>query len=363
MKHSRAKTASRVTIGDIADEVGLSGAAVSMALRGSKRVSESTRKRVAEAAKQLGYIYDRGAAKLRTGHSQTIGVVVGDISNPFFGELVIGVDQALAGTGMISFLLNSREDPALQQELLNRLREQGVDGIIVCPAVGTDPTLFDRFAAGGIPVVQMLRGTPGSSGDFVSTDYRTGMESLCEHLIRKGHHRFAFVGGDLDHSATRQRLAGYRAALGRNGLDSSQVFRVPPTRTAGKQTAARLPEGDARPTAVVCFSDHVAFGMMAGLRDLGLVTGRDIAVTGFDNIEEAADSWPPLTTVEVRAKEIGIEAGRLLLRRLEDPAMTPEQVILPTRIVIRQSCGTTSIEGSHAQARPEAVASLESDSP
>ncbi len=192
---SETKHSARVTLSQIAKRVGLSSAAVSMALRGHQRISAATRQRVLEEATRLGYVYDRGAAKLRTGQSDTVGIIISDIANGFFGELVAGVDQVIAETGMISFLFNTRDDVRRQESLLIRLREQGVDGMILCPAPGTDPALLERISAWGIPTVQMLRYISADQADYVSADYRTGVETLCEHLLALGHRRIAFLGG------------------------------------------------------------------------------------------------------------------------------------------------------------------------
>ncbi|MGP1396695.1 MAG: LacI family DNA-binding transcriptional regulator [Inquilinaceae bacterium] len=355
MKRMQAGHQNRVTYGHIAAEVGLSSAAVSMALRGNGRVSAETQKRVAEAATRLGYVYDRGAAKLRTGQSDAIGVVVGDISNAFFGELVAGVDEAIGDAGKISFLLNAREDAERQERLLKRLREQGVDGIILCPSPGTEEALLDQVADWGVPMVQMLRNVSKRRGDFVSADYQMGVEALCEHLIRLGHRRIAFVGGSLDHSATWQRLDGFRAALRRHGLDTDLIRRCPLTRRDGRHTLKALLAETSPPTAAVCYNDIVAFGVIAELQERGIKPGRDFAVTGFDNVEEAAESWPPLTTVATHARNIGLEAGKLLMRRLADPNMAQERVILPTRLVIRQSCGTTATKENDRERSEGAV--------
>ncbi len=333
------KSSSCITLSRIAKEVGLSSAAVSMALRGHKRVSAETRQRVAEAAARLGYVYNRGAARLRTGQSHTVGIVIGDISNAFFGELVAGVDEIIDAAGKTSFLFNTRENQQRQQHLLTRLREQGVDGMIICPAPGTDESLFDEISRWGIPCVQMLRHVSGHHGDYVGADYRTGMDALCEHLIQLGHRRIAFIGGNLEHSATSQRIEGFHAALARHNLKPFSINRCELTRRAGKDVIKTLMKKSPPPSAAVCYSDIIAFGVIAGLRELGLNVGQDFSVTGFDNVDEAQESWPPLTTAASHARDIGMAAGRLLLRRIAEPDAPPERNVLPTDIIIRKTCG------------------------
>lgn len=341
--------ASRVTLGDVAKAVGLSSAAVSMALRGSPGVSEETRERVAKAAERLGYVYDRGAALLRTGKSNTVGIVVGTLSNGFFGELVSGVDEVIGEANKISFLINTRESLERQKTLLTRMREQSVDGLILCAAPGTPPAILKTMRDWNIPVVQMLRSVSPSKGDFVSADYQSGIEAACAHLIRLGHRRFAFIGGNLDHSATRQRLLGFKAAMERAGLSAETIIRTPTDSRGGRAGMEEFLQCTPRPTAAICFNDRVALGAMAGIRAAGLTPGKDIAVTGFDNLEADAQAYPALTTVESFGREIGREAGKLLLRRIATPTMPDERIIIPTRLVIRQSCGGPLPDGETSE--------------
>ncbi|WP_306259327.1 LacI family DNA-binding transcriptional regulator [Pararhizobium sp. IMCC21322] len=331
--------ANRVTLGDIAKDTNLSTAAVSMALRGGSGVSSSTREKVQNSADRLGYIYDRSAALLRTGLSNTIGIVVGTVSNNFFGKLVSGVDDVIGDVQKISFLLNTREDPDRQNDLLTRMREQSVDGLILCPAPGTSRHLLETMDKWNMPIVQVMRSVSETKGDFVSADYQSGIEALCAHLIRLGHTHIAFVGGALDHLATRQRIKGFQTALGRARLDAGRIVRETNDSRGGRSAIAELLVEDNPPTAIVCFNDHVAMGVMAGVRAAGLTPGRDIAVAGFDNIDVGAEAFPALTTVETHGLDIGREAGQLLLRRIADPKMPSERIIIPTRLIIRQSCG------------------------
>lgn len=331
--------ASRVTLSDIAKDTNISTAAVSMALRGGHGVSAATREKVKKSADRLGYVYDRSAALLRTGRSNTVGIVVGTVSNSFFGKLVSGVDEVIGEAQKISFLLNAREDPERQNFLLTRMREQSVDGLILCPAPGTTQHLLDTMSAWNIPVVQMMRSISETKGDFVSADYQSGIEAMCAHLIRLGHTQIAFVGGALEHSATQQRIKGFQIALRRASLNANRILRTTNDSRGGRNAVAELRAQDPPPTAIVCFNDHVAMGVMAGVRAAGLKPGRDIAVVGFDNIDSGADTYPALTTVETHGHSIGREAGRLLLRRIADPQMPTERIIIPTQLVIRQSCG------------------------
>nr|WP_282571810.1 LacI family DNA-binding transcriptional regulator [Roseomonas acroporae] len=345
--------ASRVTLNHVAEAAGVSRATASLVLRGSSLVAETTRARVQEAVSALGYVYNRGAAMLRARRSHTIGLLVTDLTNPFFAELAMGVQETLDAAGSVAFLASTGEDAARQERFLRRMREQNVDGVVLCPATGTPPALVARLREEWrLPCVQALRhvgvadgahanapagALPG--GDYAGADYERGIDQATEHLIRLGHRRIAMIGGALRHSATRERHAGFLAALRRHGLPGDLVLRVPLTRRDGAEAVAALLDRADAPTAAVCFNDIVAFGAMLGLESRGLRAGEGFAVIGVDDVPEAPLSRPPLTTVATHPREVGEVAARLLLRRIDDPARPRESVVLPTHLVIRGSCG------------------------
>ncbi|KAA0682236.1 LacI family DNA-binding transcriptional regulator [Roseomonas genomospecies 6] len=329
----------RITLTEVANHAGVSRSTVSLVLRGSPLVATETRERVQAAIEALGYVYNRGAATLRATRTDTVGLLVCEISNSFYGELTAGVDDVLGEEGVVAFLANTAESPERQDRFLQRMREHNVDGVIVCPTAGTPPDLLERLRRWQLPCVQALRFVSARDGDYAGVDYEFGMEMVTEHLIRLGHRRIAFVGGNLSHSAATGRRAGFGTAMRRHGLSPDLIVRCPVTRRAGLDAVGPLLDLPDPPTAMLCYNDMVAFGAMLGLEARGLKAGRDIAVTGFDDVTEAAMSRPALTTVATSARQIGQEAARLLLRRIADPQGAPERVILPARLVIRESCG------------------------
>ncbi|CAO3411217.1 LacI family DNA-binding transcriptional regulator [Azospirillum largimobile] len=329
----------RITLTEVAGHAGVSRSTVSLVLRGSPLVAAETRERVQAAMAALGYIYNRGAATLRAARTQTVGLLVCELNNPFYAELTAGMDDVLDAEGFVAFIANTAEQPERQERFLQRMREHNVDGVILCPAAGTQGELLDRLDLWRLPCVQALRFVSDQGRDYAGVDYQAGVETVVGHLVSLGHRRIAFVGGTLDHSAYAARHAGFTAAMRRHGLADDLVLRCPLTRRAGAEVADDLLNRPQAPTAALCYNDVVALGLMLGLEARGLRAGRDLAVTGFDDVPEAALSRPALTTVATSARQIGQEAARLLLRRIADPQGPPERIILPSRLVVRQSCG------------------------
>jgi LacI family transcriptional regulator len=329
----------RPTVKDIARHAGVSAATVSLVLRNSPLVAATTRAGVQSSMDSLGYVYHRAAANLRARLTHTVGLVICEITNPFYAELAAGIDDALDQAGWVAFVANTAESPARQSRFIARMREHRVDGILLAPAEGTAADVVDELKRNGVPVVQMLRRVGGQGADYVSADFRIGMTLAAEHLIGLGHERIAFVGGARRVSPARDRTETFRAILSRFGLQVGPIVNCLPTREDGAAAVAQLfQDRTTAPTAFICHNDLCALGVMLGLADLGLAPGRDAAVIGFDNIPEGAMHRPALTSVAIGAREIGEESARLLLRRIKSPDGSPESIILPPKLVIRESC-------------------------
>ncbi|KAA2212014.1 LacI family DNA-binding transcriptional regulator [Teichococcus oryzae] len=329
----------RATLSDVAAQAGVSRATVSLVLRDSPLVAEPTRARVRAAAERVGYLYNRGAATMRGTRTKTVGLVVTEIDNPFFAEMAAGVEAALDQAGYIAFLAATRDAPDRQDRALRRLREHRVDGIILCPALGTQVAEIATLAAHGVPCVQAMRRVPGSGGDFTAPANRAGMQALALHLIAAGRRRFAFAGAGVMHSGVRERLAGLRDALRRHRLPPPTLLRTPGTRAGGAATARLLAALPERPDALVCSNDVMAFGAIAALEQAGWRVGSEVAVTGVGDVPEAATYRPALTTLRTGPRQIGEAAVRLLLRRIADPGAPAERLVMPAELVVRASCG------------------------
>lgn len=346
----------RTTLKDIAKSAGVSPATVSLVLRNSPLVARPTRERVQSSIRSLGYVYDRAAAKLRSRHTQTVGLIICEITNPIYAELIAGIDEALDRAGWVAFLANTAESPARQDRVIERMREHRIDGLLLSPAEGTDPGIVERLRGFGVPVVQVLRRLGRPNDDYVGVDYRLGMTLAAEHLIRLGHRHIAFVGGGRRVSPARERARAFRQTLRRYKLPVGPLVNCLPTREEGKKAVGLLLQGRrSDPTAILCHNDVCASGVLVGLADRGLVAGKDCAVIGFDNIPEAAHYRPALTTIEIGARLIGQEAAKLLLARIQSPGGAARSVVLPPRLIVRSTCGgqLAQIQSNHPA--PEAM--------
>lgn len=331
------QTGRRLTIDDVAQAAGVSRSTVSLVLRNSALVAEPTNVKVRETIERLGYVYNRKAA-IRARLSYLIGIVIPDLTNPFFSELTAGIDTVLNEAGWVSLLGNSWDSAATQDRILQRMQEHNVDAVIVCPAVESLPTLAETFSLSGLPMLQVLRHVGNDADDYLGIDYEHGMALAVEHLWSLGHRDIVFLGDAKHHSAAEERRRGYEKSMRERGL-TPRYTACPLTRSGAAEAADRLFGGADAPTALVCFNDVVAIGAMTGLERLGLRIGTDVSVVGFDNLSEASLVNPPLTTVDSNARQLGIEAARQALDRItgrETPERTSQ---MPTRLITRDSTG------------------------
>jgi LacI family transcriptional regulator len=329
----------RLTLQDLAAHAGVSRATVSLVLAKSPLVAEKTRARVLESVRLLGYVYNRGAANLRTRRTHTIGVAINEITNPYFTELTAAIQRAFLDLGRTVFVSNSDEDPARQDQFIATMREYNADGLVICPAQGTEAESLRRLREQGIACVLMSRDVAGSGLDYAGHANHRGMSLATEHLIGLGHRRIAMIGGADLTSTGRERRAGYRETMLARGLPLAPELMVSgtPSRSLGAQVIKRLLQLDDPPTAAVCFNDVIAFGVMLGLRQIGREPGRDFAVFGYDDLAEAELWTPALSTVGIDSHAIGTTAARLLLERIENPDAPPKVELSQPTLIIRES--------------------------
>ncbi|WP_310217521.1 LacI family DNA-binding transcriptional regulator [Neorhizobium sp. 2083] len=332
------KKKSRVTLLDVARRANVSRATASLVIRKSPLVGAETRARVEEAMRELGYVYNMGAARLRAERSHTVGVIVPNLTNPFFAELLSGIEAVIDAAGMVVILANSGDLVERQNMVVRRMREHGVDGVIVCPAAGTEPAFLHQLAEWDLPLVQVLRQISGEV-DYAGADYADGMRQAVDYLASLGHRTIAFAVHGPIHSAYHERVEGFREATQSHGIDSGRIVRVP-NQIGEIAAAAHLLFDEAeQPTAVICFNDVIALGLSAGFYDRGLKVGENFSLIGFDDVTDAEAMRPRLTSVSTAPVTIGENAARLLLDRLADPTGPPRRVVNETILHVRQSCG------------------------
>ncbi|CAK6470438.1 LacI family DNA-binding transcriptional regulator [Peribacillus frigoritolerans] len=329
----------RVTLQQVAKHAGVSTSTASLIVRNNPRISEATRKKVLKSMHELGYVYDRIAANLRSQSSDTVGIIITDISNTFFSEFLIGVHDALDEVGYTVLLGTTFDSVAKQDHLLSTMMEHRVGGLILCPVSESSQDTIERLNEIDTPMVLAVRELPGVNSDYVGIDYPEGARIAVDHLLGKGHKRIALLGGIKESSTWIERMEGYREALSRAGLevDESLVIDSAPTREGGLEAVLKVLENPNPPTAIFCFSDLIAFGVMQGLMMKGITPGKDMDIVGFDNVPVAEIYHPPLTTISSFPRRIGKEAANLLYQQMEKIEREQQRIILNPELIIRES--------------------------
>jgi len=335
---------------DVASLAGVAVGTVSNVLNHPDLVRPLTRARVEAAMEQLGFIPNGSARQLRAGRSRCLGLVVLDVTNPFFTEVARGVEDYAQAAGYAVILCNSDEADDKERRYLRVLEEQRVRGILITPVHGRAPELR-RIRDRGTPVVLLDR--PGSAGQCsVAVDDRRGGEIAVSHLLELGHRRIALVNGPVAIRQCADRRRGALRAVERAGLDPAAVLAevtVPAMNArAGAVAADELlsvtpPTGGRRPTAVFCANDMLALGLLRRLGQAGVAVPGDLAVVGYDDIEFAADAAVPLTSVRQPKYQLGRAGAELLLDEADRPdEHEHRRFVFKPELVARASSGAVS---------------------
>jgi LacI family transcriptional regulator len=322
-----------VTIYEVAERAGVSIATVSRALRDSDLVAAPTRRRVQQVAEELRFRPSRAGRALAEGQHAANGIVFPDLSGPYYAEVVLGYEEVVAKLGRSVLILatNGREGAAeAVLELAGR-----VDGMAIMGRTVSDEVVA-RIADTGLPLVLLAR-PPVGLVDTIMTDNEHSARDLAAHLLGHGHRTFAFLGDPDESPDVAGRYAGFRQALGEAGRTAPDPTRCAFDVRAG-YAAARGLLSRAKPDAVVCANDEVALGALQAAEDLGLSVPGDVALTGWDDIMAA--HYTRLTTVHQPMRELGATAARRLDERIHGVADQARPDVLPTRLVVRASCGT-----------------------
>jgi LacI family transcriptional regulator len=320
----------------VADRARVSTATVSRTINGSNKVAPKTAERVRRAIEALGYYPNTNARALGSGRSRIYGLIISDITNPFFPELVKSFEDMAVRNGYEVIVANTGYSPERTEVCVQRMLERKVDGVAVMTSeMGSH--LIDRFHRGQIPMVFLDTGDPANGISNILVDYTAGVDDAVEHLVSLGHKRIAFISGPMDLASARTRRQALLASLKRKGLGSNKsLIEVGNHRIDGGRAAMeRLLTLEELPTAVIASNDLTAIGAIGTLHRHNLRVPEDISIVGFDDIEISAFLHPALTTVRLSRAAIADRAFQALHRAGKREANTPavEYKIRPELIV------------------------------
>ncbi|MGC0334459.1 LacI family transcriptional regulator [Streptomyces sp. SAI-170] len=327
----------RPTLADVAREVGVSAKTVSRVLNEDGPASARTREQVLAAVAKLGFQPNLMARNIRVGGPDTtIGLVVPDLGNPFFGAVAGSIEDTVRERGLILLMGSSADDPERERALTDKFLARRVSVLMVVPSVGADHSHLKTHRAAGLPVVFIDRPGAGLSADSVVSSNRAGAHDGVAHLLAQGHRRIGFIG-DLPSNlyTRRERLAGYRAALQDAGVpyDRSLVTNAHDQHAASDATAQLLALADP-PTALFAGNNIVALGIVT---ELARSKRKDVAVVAFDDVALAEALEPALTVVAQDPAEIGRAAATAALARLDGDRSRARTLTVPTRLIVRGS--------------------------
>ena len=328
------------TLQDVARLAGVAPITASRAINASGYVSQELRERVLQAAKELGYVPNTLARSLRLRRTQTLALVLTDITNPFFTTVARGVEDAASAAGYTVIFCNTDEDEAKERNYLEMLLQKRVDGLLLVPARDGSGSL-QAVQAQGVPVVVIDRRASGCQADVVRCDSEGGAYELARLLVSLGHRWIALLNGPRGVSTAEDRSAGFLHGLREAGLESqAAVLHGSFTQASGAEMTRQALALQPRPTALFAANNFIAIGAMQALRELGVGVPEEIALVGFDDLPPALVMFPFLTVASQPAYEMGRRAALLLIDRLEGRLESAcEEVILPTEVIVRQSSG------------------------
>ena len=341
----------RLTISDIAKLAGVSKSTVSLVMNNKAGVSEEIRAKVLEIIEKYRYNPSQIAQSLAARETKSIGLIIKEIDNPYFGRLMRGVYDSCSGLGYSVLLGSSELSSPKEAEIIKTLVSKRVDGLIISPlqSEGSDFSYLIDLLKDNYPLV-VLGIVVNYPTNVVDIDNTKAAYDAVSYLIRHGHTKIAHFAGPFHSGHGQRRLEGYKQALidHRIPINKNYIIHVEPYIPDGYQAGKTLfANGSELPTAVFCYNDLVAIGLINGLTDLGINVPDDVSVMGFDNIDFSGYVRIPLTTVQMPAYEIGKTAANLLIKQINQPS-TPlvERVILDHKIIERSSIAKRSGHGA-----------------
>ncbi|MBK6326995.1 MAG: LacI family DNA-binding transcriptional regulator [Chloroflexi bacterium] len=329
------------TIRDVAKQAGVAPMTVSRVINNSGYVSEDTRTRVEEAISRLGYVPNMLGPSLRFNQTNTLALVLTDITNPFWTTVARGVEDAAQEAGYSVILCNTDESEAKQDQYLTMLLKRRIDGILLVPSTSTS-NVVQTIKNQGVKVVVLDREVNDTEVDVVEGDSVGGAYQLTRYLIELGHQHIAILSGPQNVSTSSQRVAGFCRAIEEANLshNTANIYWGEFSQTLGHEMVRRALQSTPRPTAFLAVNNFIANGALQALREMNIRVPEDVSVVSFDDIPVSINPMPFLTVAAQPAYEMGYQATQLLVARLVNAGPeTVQKIILPVEILIRQSSG------------------------
>lgn len=329
------------TIHEVAKRAGVGSITVSRVINHSGYTSTETRERVEKAIAELDYVPNTLARSLRSRRTNTIGLIVTDITNPFFTTLARGVEDAANDAGYTVIFCNTDESTAKEEKYLNVLLQKQVDGLLLVPTENRVSTI-QQIQKQGTPVVVLDRRISAINVDSVRCDSIDGAYQLTKYLVSLGHRQIAVMSGSEGVSTADDRITGYRKAMVEAGIaiDEGYIFRGDFTLKSGYSMTKQAINLPLRPTALIAANNFITIGAMKALQEVEMEVPDDIALVGFDDLPPAIVTFPFFTVASQPSYEMGTLAMQLLLERLEGKNRDSfQEIILPTQLIVRRSSG------------------------
>jgi len=329
------------SMNEVAKKAGVSVATVSRVLNNSTSVNDATRAKIAKAIKELNYQPNRVAKRLRSKSlsGNLIGVLIPDIQNPFYVDVLRGIEDVASSKNYALIMCNFGQDKEKERMYLEILQSESIDGLIAAPASEDDPQL-KKMLSNGLPVVCVDRGLKEANVDVVLVDNVDGAYKAVDHLAKSGYRRIAYISGMPTIPSSRLREKGYREALADNGIPFNQeLVRYGDSKhESGIRLCEELLNLSSPPDALFTGNNLITLGALETIHRKKLRIPEDIAIVGFDDMYWSNSLNPPLTAVRQPAYEIGKRAAELLIQRIDDPSRQSIQMILNAELKIRSSC-------------------------
>jgi LacI family transcriptional regulator len=327
-----------ITLKMVAEKAEVSVNTASRAINNKPDISKETKKRILQIAKELGYIRNAAAVALRTKKTGTIGVVIADNRNPFYAEVLNGIEEAAREKNYHIILANTQRDYRKEEEAINLLLAKRVDGLLITPVQDRDDDIKNLIDT-NIPFVIVGRDFKNIEVDAVYNDEVKGGFLATEYLIKKGHKRVALINGFLHKSPAKGRLEGYKKVLKKYGIpfDDALVTIGDIDVKDGYERTKQLLEKNLDFTAIFAYNDMMAFGAMQAVKEKGLRIPEDIGLVGYDDILFSSLISPSLSTIRLKKQELGAESVRLLLSRINGNRKKIKKVMLGVELQIRES--------------------------